>query len=491
VRTTEFRRSRRRLVTAVAALTFGVGLAGCQASKSGEPVRVGDYLVSARAVPDPPTTGDNRLVLELKDAQGVPVEGASLDFLVSMPAMGAMPPMRSGGQTRARGGGVYELTYSLAMVGDWTIVLRLTAAGHPSTELRFSVSPPRKGVVLQAHGGSDGELPAATVSTDAGVGRLMDVSTSRQQLIGVTWGRTEKRALTLTLRLPGKVDIDETQVADVTLRYPAFVEKLYVSKTGQSVRQGEPLLTLYSPELLAAEQDYLVAKGGGETGLIGAAEERLKLWGVSGEQLRALNARGTAEPRVTLRAPLSGVVLTKNVVEGTRAETGMALYRVGNLGRIWVLADVFQTDASVVAVGQQATMSVPGLPGATWAGRVSFIYPTVDERTRSLRLRLEFGNSEARLRPGMYSDVSVQVPLGELLVIPDSALLRSGEHAYVFVRRGTGGLQPVEVEPGVSNGEFTEVRAGLAPGDEVATAAAFLLSSEAQLRDALPRWRTP
>jgi len=264
-----------------------------------------------------------------------------------------------------------------------------------------------------------------------------------------------------------------------------------VSRTGQSVRQGQPLLTLYSPDLLAAEQDYLVAKRGGEASLIAAAGERLRLWGISGEELRALAERGAAEPRVTLRSPLSGVVLTKNVVEGTRADTGMALYRVGNLGRVWVLADVFQTDASVVAVGQLATMSVPGLPGAVWTGRVSFIYPTVDDRTRSLRLRLEFGNSEATLRPGMYSDVIVQVPLGELLTVPDSALLRSGEHAYVFVRRGNGRLQPVEVEPGVSNGEFTEVRAGLAPGDEVATAAAFLLSSEAQLRDALPRWRVP
>jgi len=482
-----------RSTVAIAAVTFTLGfvLAGCQQSKSGEPARVGDYIVVARAVPDPPTTGDNRLLLELKDAQGVPVEGATLDFLVSMPAMGAMPPMRSGGQVRRRDGGEYEVTYSLPMVGDWTIALRVTAAGHAPTDIRFGVSPSRKGVVLQARSGADGELSTANVSTDGGVGRVMDISPARQQLIGVTWGRAEKRPLTLTLRLPGRVDVDETNVADVTLRYPAFVEKLYVSRTGQSVRQGQPLLTLYSPDLLAAEQDYLVAKRGGEASLIAAAGERLRLWGISGEELRALAERGAAEPRVTLRSPLSGVVLTKNVVEGTRADTGMALYRVGNLGRVWVLADVFQTDASVVAVGQLATMSVPGLPGAVWTGRVSFIYPTVDDRTRSLRLRLEFGNSEATLRPGMYSDVIVQVPLGELLTVPDSALLRSGEHAYVFVRRGNGRLQPVEVEPGVSNGEFTEVRAGLAPGDEVATAAAFLLSSEAQLRDALPRWRVP
>lgn len=473
----------------VAGLAVSSGLAGCQRPRSDESVRVGDFLVSAHHIPDPPATGENHLVLDLKDAQGRPVDGASLDFLVAMPAMGAMPEMRSGGQVRARGQGVYDITYPLRMQGDWTISVRVAAAGHPPAELHLKVSPPRKGVVVEAR--ADAEAEAPSPAPDGGIGRTIEVSPARQQLIGVTWGRVEQRAMTLRLRAPGKVEVDETQLADVTLRYPAFVEKLHVSQVGQTVHQGEPLLTLYSPELFGAEQDFVVASRGGNTQLVAAAKERLTVWGLNAEQLKTLAERGTAEPRVTIRSPVSGVVLAKNVVEGTRAETGMALYRIGNLGRVWVLADLFQTDASVVAPGQEATMTVPGLPGATWTGQVSFVYPTVDERTRALRLRLEFRNAEARLRPGMYTDVVVGVPLGERLSVPDSALLRSGEHAYVFVRRGKGRLQPVEVEPGVSNGEFTEVRTGVEAGDEVATAATFLLSSEAQLRDALPRWSSP
>jgi membrane fusion protein, copper/silver efflux system len=477
----------RRTLVGVSLFLLCSGLAGCQKASSSEPVRVGDFLVSARLVPDPPITGDNELVLQLRDTEGRPVDGASLDFLVSMPAMGAMAEMRSGGQVSGLGGGIYQVRYPLRMQGDWTIALRITAAGHQATELRLKVSPPRKGVVFE----SQVEAGASVTRADGGVGGTLDISPARQQLIGVTWGRVERRPIPLQLRVPGRVEVDETRLADVTLRYPAFAEKLHVSQVGQTVRQGEPLLTLYSPELFGAEQDFLVASRAGNPQLLAAAEERLRLWGLSPEQVRALVDAGAAQPRVTVRSPVSGVVLAKNVVEGTRAETGMALYRIGNLGRVWVLGDLFQTDASSVAVGQEASMTVPGLPGAHWNGRVSFIYPTVEERTRTLRIRLEFGNTEAALRPGMYTDVIVQVPLGERLSVPDSALLRSGEHAYVFVRRGTGRLQPTEVEPGVSNGEFTEVRSGLEVGDEVATAATFLLSSEAQLRDALPRWSSP
>jgi membrane fusion protein, copper/silver efflux system len=484
MRTTRGPASLRLPALLAAVLAVSWPLAACRRSAWTEPVRVGDFLVSARLIPDPPSPGENQLVLQLKDAEGRSVDAATLEFLVSMPAMGAMAEMRSGGQVSALGNGVYDVRYALRMQGDWTIALRISAPRHDAAELRLKVSPPRKGVVFETR--AEGEGP--TRAPDGGAGQVIDVSPARQQLIGVTWGRAERRSLTSNLRVPGKVEVDETRLTDVTLRYPAFVERLHVSQLGQTVRQGEPLLTLYSPELFAAEQDFLVARHGGDAQLVAAAEERLRLWGLTPEQLRAVAEAGTAEPRVTVRSPVSGVVLAKSVVEGTRAETGMALYRIGNLGRVWVLADLFQTDASIVAAGQGASMTVPGLPGARWEGRVSFVYPTVEERTRALRLRLEFANGEATLRPGMYTDVIIQVPLGERLSVPDSAVLRSGEHAYVFVRRGQGRLQPVEFQPGVSNGDFTEVRSGVEAGEEVATAATFLLSSEAQLRDALPRW---
>ncbi len=464
-----------------AVLGLALAFAGCTGTPAQE-VPAGDFRVSARPIPDPPTTGDNRLVLTLHDADGHPVDGAHVDFRATMAAMGAMPEMRHAGEVVARGRGVYDVTYPLGMQGDWSVQLRIEAPGHPPAELRFRVAPPRKGLVF---------FPSAPDTADAGAGPMLDVSVERQQRIGVSWGRVEQRPLTLSLRLPARVEVDETQLADVTLRYPAFVEHLYVAQTGQSVKQGQPLLTLYSPDLLAAEQDLLVARSTKDSALGAAAEERLRLWGMTTEQMNALLQRGLAEPRLTLRAPLSGVVLMKNVVEGTRVDTGAALYRIGNLGRVWVQADVFEADAAQVVVGQTATMTVPAFPGISWRGTLRFLSPTVDEKSRTVRARLEFENAQGALRPGMFADVAVEVPLGSRLCVPDGAVLRTGEHAYLFVRRGPTRIQPVAVEMGLQAGGFTEVRSGVAPGEEVALGATFLLSSEAQLRDALPRWSSP
>jgi membrane fusion protein, copper/silver efflux system len=457
-------------------------LAGCPAAVR-EEGQVGDFQVAAEIAPDPPTTGDNRLLLTLRDSQGRPVDGAHLDFLVTMAAMGAMPEMRQGGEVQPLGKGLYRVTYPLAMLGDWHLSVRISAPGHAPAELRLRVAPPRRGVSFLREGEG--------APLDAGTARLLDVSAARQQLIGLSWQRAERRPLTLTLRLPARVEVDETRLADVTLKYPAFVEHLHVSQTGQTVRQGQPLATLYSAELLAAEQDYLVARAASDASLLSAAEERLRLWDFSAEQLRALAARGQAEPRVTLHSPVSGVVLLKNVVEGARVEAGAPLYRIGNLGRVWVVADAFEMDAPLVTLEQQATMTVPAFPGVVWRGRVRFVSPTVDERTRTVRARLEFENAQASLRPGMFADVTLEVPLGERLSVPDGALLRSGEHAYAFIRRGPGKIQPVAVEPGLRAGAYTEVLSGLDAGEEVALGATFLLSSEAQLRDALPRWGGP
>jgi Cu(I)/Ag(I) efflux system membrane fusion protein len=324
---------------------------------------------------------------------------------------------------------------------------------------------------------------------------MLEMTPERQQLIGVVFAKVVRRPLSLSLRAPGRVEVDETQVADVVLKYDAFVEKLFVDHTGQPVKAGQPLLMLYSPDLLATQQDYVVAvrsQGpGGNEPLVRASEERLRLWGLSSPQIAALRAGGRAEPRVTIHSPSSGVVLEKNVVPGTRAMAGMVLYRIGNLGRIWVVAELFESDAPYLLAGQPATMKLPWASGETWKGVVQFVYPTVEEKTRSVRARLSFPNARFAFKPGMFVDVNVEVPLGTRLAVPDNALLATGEHRYAFVKRGEGQLQAREVQVGALAGDYDEVLAGLSEGDEVATQATFLLSSEAQLRGALPKWGQP
>lgn len=465
-------------------------LVACSKPPAGQTTSAGDLRVELALVPDPPTTGENRLRVTLRDVSGSPVDGARLAFQYDMPAMGAMPQMKGGGTTESLGNGRYSIRYPLQMAGDWTLTVGIEAPGHAPTQVRLVVSPPRKGFTLEGAGPTARSGPES-----AGPGKGLELSPYRRQLLGVRFATATRRDLSRSLRGFGRVEVDERQLADVTLKFEAYVESLSVAETGRAVRAGEPLLTLYSPDLLAAEEEYLAAthnSGDGEARpLQTAAARRLRLWGLSAEDLERLRARGTSAGRMVLRSPTSGVVLEKSVVAGSRVMAGAVLYRIGNLGRVWVQAQFYENEAPFVAVGQPATVTLAALPGETIEGRVSFVAPRVEEKTRTLQARVEVANPRLLLKPGMFADVGVERSLGAVLSVPSTALLVSGEHRYAFVQRPEGQLQPVEVMVGTSAGEFTEVRSGLEDGDQVVVGPTFLLGSEAQLRDAIPRWSTP
>jgi Cu(I)/Ag(I) efflux system membrane fusion protein len=471
----------RNLARSLALVLIGFVAASCARQKP-TAAKAGDFDVQVAIDPDPPTTGENRLHISIRDASGKPVDGAQLTFEYDMPAMGAMPEMKGGGDVNAEGEGRYTVAYPLSMQGDWSLTLGIDAPGQPHTSIKLKVSPPRKGFVLEGKRG----LGTTTA------GKAIEVPPERQQLIGVTFDTVEERALTMSLRAAGRVAVDERKVADVTLKYEAYVEKLFVGETGKAVKEGQPLLRLYSPDLLAAEEELLTArKSGAVPAIVSATERRLAYWGLTREQIAELERRSKADGRVTIFAPASGVVLEKPVVEGAHVMPGTNLYRIGNLGSVWVQAAIYERDVPFVWLGQPAKVSVPSLAGEPSEARVAFVAPTVDEKTRTLEARLELTNLKLLLKPGMFADVILEAPLGVRLSVPDSALLMSGQHRYVFVDRGEGKLEPVEVEVGAMAGEYDEVKSGLAKGDRVATGATFLLSSEAKLRDALPRWRGP
>jgi membrane fusion protein, copper/silver efflux system len=470
----------RKLALILALVLVGVVATSC-AKQEPAAVKLGDLDVQVAIDPDPPTTGDNRLHILIRDASGKPVDGAQLVFEYKMPAMGAMPEMKGGGEVKAEGGGRYTVAYRLAMQGDWSLTVEIEAPGHPRASIKSKVSPPRMGFVLEGKG-----APAATA------GKALEVPPERRQLIGVTFDTVEERPLTISLRAAGRVAVDERKLADVTLKYEAYVEKLFLGETGKAVKEGQPLLRLYSPDLLAAEEELLTArKSGAAREIVSATERRLAYWGMTREQIAELERRGKAGGRVTVFAPAGGIVLEKPVVEGAHVMPGTNLYRIGNLGSVWVQAAIYERDVPFVSLGQPAKVSVPSLGGEASDARVAFVAPTVDEKTRTLEARLELTNPKLLLKPGMFADVLIEAPLGVRLSVPDSALLMSGEHRYAFVDRGEGKLEPVEVEVGALAGEYDEVKSGLAKGDRVATGATFLLSSEAKLRDALPRWRAP
>ncbi|GAC1348031.1 MAG: hypothetical protein NVSMB23_28310 [Myxococcales bacterium] len=453
----------------------------------------GDLSVDLAIDPDPPVAGDNRVHLTVRDADKKPVGGARVSLIYDMAAMGSMPEMKGDGTARELSPGVYEITYPLSMLGDWTVTVQVEAPGHPPATLRLRIAPPRKGFVLEG-GGAPGRGETAKV-LQAGAGKEMEVSPRRLQLIGTTFATVQERPLSVSMRAAGHVEVDERSVADVNLKYEAYVRRLFVAETGKRVKAGDPLLELYSPDLLAAEEELLqlrrnAPQGAGQE-LLRAATRRLRLWDLSAAQIAALEKRGKADGTVVVHATAPGVVLDKPVVQGMHAMAGTTLYRIGDLGRVWVQAEFHEFDAPFVAVGQPATVAVPALGDARFEGRVSFLAPILDMKTRTLQGRVELRNSSLQLRPGMFADVRTERALGKKVVVAESALLLSGGHRYAFVERGEGRLSAVEVQVGAQSDGFAEVKSGLAAGDRVVLGANFLVSSEAQLRDALPRWSEP
>ena len=316
---------------------------------------------------------------------------------------------------------------------------------------------------------------------------------------GITFGTVELRPLTRDARVAGVVTFDETRVVQVAPKVGGFVERLHVDFTGQPVRRGEPLLEIYSPELVAAQQELLLA---GElqreigqsavpgvpessTSLVDAAKRRLRLWDISEAQIEEILRTGRVRRTLTLYAPASGVVVEKKVVRGQATTPGEQLYTIADLSELWIDVQLRETDAATVRVGSGADVELAGLPGRTFKGRVEYVYPTLEQETRSIRARVAVTNTDGALKPGMYATVRLTTPGRSALTVPSSAVLRTGERNVVFVDMGGGELMPHEVELGTSAGEYTEVLAGLEPGQRVVTSAQFLLDSESNLAEVM------
>ncbi|WP_309893674.1 efflux RND transporter periplasmic adaptor subunit [Archangium sp.] len=323
------------------------------------------------------------------------------------------------------------------------------------------------------------------------------IDPSRQQLISLRTAPVTQGKVGGTWRTNGRVVMDETRVRRVTLKVPAFVERVYADFTGKPVRQGEPLFSVYSPELLAAQEEYLLAlrtrqalgQGGGMAtdgeALVAAARRKLQLWDVPRATLERLAETGEATRTLTLVSPISGVITQKDVVEGARLEVGATPYEIVDLSRVWVLADVYESELRHVKVGMTATLQLKAFPNRIFAGKVAFLDPVLDPTTRTVKVRLEFPNPDGDLRPEMFGEVVLRGTTREGLRIPADAVIPTGTTQVVFVALGGGRFQPREVRLGESDGKSVEVTSGLKAGDQVVTGANFLVDSESRLRASL------
>jgi RND family efflux transporter MFP subunit len=343
---------------------------------------------------------------------------------------------------------------------------------------------------------SDGSIPGRA---------LVTLSAERRNLLGVRSEDVREMHIGKTIRTVGRVAADERRLAHVHTKFEGYVERLYVDFTGKFVQKGDPLLSIYSPDLIATQQEYLlalraqkqlsasqipsVAQGGAS--LLEAAKERLRLWDISPADVAELERSGTVRRALDLRSDVSGFVVVKNVVQGMRVMPADTLFEIADLSRVWVMADVYEADLPSIRLGMAAEISLSYQLGGGARGQVTNVAPTLDEKTRTVKVRVEVGNQGGALKPDMFCDVLLRTDEGTGLVVSDSAVIDTGERTLVFLDRADGAIEPREIQLGTRLADGYQVLRGLAKGDRVVTSANFLLDSESSLKAALSALTTP
>lgn len=334
----------------------------------------------------------------------------------------------------------------------------------------------------------------------------VQVDDSRRQLLGIRTVPVSRTPLKKTIRTVGLVSADETRASQVHVKFEGFIERIFVNYVGQEVQKGQPLFTIYSQDLLAAQQEYLSSKAAlgripeakvadparnASRGLVAASRQRLELFDVPSGVLAEIDRTGVPDRYITITSPRRGTVVEKRALAGIAVDPMTPLYVIADLGRVWVLADVYERDMAQVKLGQDARLSVDALPGRKLAGKVTFVSPMVSDATRTAKARIEFDNAAGILKPGMYATVMIDVDLGEGIAIPEDAIIDTGERKIVFVAHDGGHFEPRSIEVGISVEGAVQVLAGLKEGESIAETGQFLLDSESRLRAAAGGGKAP
>jgi RND family efflux transporter MFP subunit len=324
------------------------------------------------------------------------------------------------------------------------------------------------------------------------------ITPERRQLIGVKFATVVRKNVSDRLETTGNIEIDERLQGYVQTRIAGWIEKVFANSTYQYVHRGQPLFTIYSPDLMSTESEYLLAIEARKrvkdstvaevtadaSSLVDSAAERLKLWGVSPREIARLERERTVRHAVEIDSPMSGYIVERNALPNMYVQPDMRLFTITDLSKVWIYAAVFQDEIGKVHPGNPATVTLDAYPGTSFDGRVDFIQPQIDPMTRTAKVRCEFNNPKGQLLPGMFAHVALDLPMGEQTVIPDTAVLRTGTHNVAFVDRGDGYLTPAEIELGAHVGDEFIVLKGLAPGQQIVSSANFLIDSESQLQAA-------
>jgi Cu(I)/Ag(I) efflux system membrane fusion protein len=334
----------------------------------------------------------------------------------------------------------------------------------------------------------------------------VEIPVEKQQQIGVKTIALALRPMQDVIRTVGRIDYDEQGQASINTKFEGWIEKLFVNVTGSEVKKGQPLAEIYSPELYATQLEYInalrMARGekiktgendslqkmldGDSRSMVEAAVQRLRLWDISDSQIRTIAATGKPIRTISIGSPVNGTVIVKNVVQGMRVMPGEKMFDIADLSKVWVVADLYESQMAQVSIGQKVTISLDNIPGWHIASSLDFIAPVLTGETRTVRVRCTLPNPDGRLKPQMFVTMEIQIPLGQRLAVPDDAVIDTGTRKIVYVDQGEGLFEPREVRTGIKSGGLTEIVQGVKVGEKVAMTANFLIDSEAQLKGVTP-----
>lgn len=331
---------------------------------------------------------------------------------------------------------------------------------------------------------------------------LFTVSPERQQIIGVKTEPVLVRQMKKVIRTVGIVKPDETKIKHVNTKISGWIDNVFVDFTWQHVKRGDPLFSIYSPELLSTQEEYLLAIRSkkilgdnqfpeiarGSNSLVEATKRRLQLWDISENQIKGVEKTGKPKESLVIYSPATGYVTQKNAFENMYVEPNMTIYTVADHTTVWVDADIYENEISLVKIGQEATMKVESIPSEEFRGKITFISPELMPKTRTIKVRIEFPNSDLKLLPEMYAKVQLEIPIGEKLTVPESAVLRTGKQDVVFLDKGEGNMEIRKVELGHESDEYYEVLRGLSEGEKVVSRANFLIDAESKVQAAVATW---
>ncbi len=396
----------------------------------------------------------------------------------------------------------YRMGFLLALIGNVALAVVLVGLWlrYRSAKPIADVEPKISSVSTQDS--TAGSVPA--VSTEAPL-VPMQISPQRLQKIGVKTGKVERKFVEDQIRTTGNVAVDERRLAYVQVRFSGYIQKVFADSTYQYVHKGQPLFTMYSPDLVATEREYLAAKqnqqevthstvpgvASSAASLLDATVERLKQWGVPQREIARLQSTGQVQQELEVDSPVSGYITERNALPNVAVQPEMRLYTITDFSTVWVQAQVFQNDLARIKSGAPATLTVSTFADRTFAGRVDFIYPQVDMETRTAKVRVVYSNSGLQLKPGMFVNVTLKIPMGHQLVVPATGVLQSGTRQIVFVERNDGYFEPREVQLGSRVGDDFIVLKGLKVDEQIVTSANFLIDSESQLQAALASFAPP